>query len=361
MFQTMDRKQKALVKGILLFFIICIVLVIVIGFFKNRKLSYTEIENKLLNSAQSYYSDNKDKLPQENGGSVSIDSLTLIENEYMKEFEKYNKEVVACSATVTVTNNNGHYLYLPDLKCEGYKTTTLYNKILKDQPIVTEQSGLYDMNGDYVFRGEFPNNYVKFAGKMWRIMRLTSGNEIRLIGIDTYQEKPWDNRYNVNAKYSSGITKYEISRIKDTINDIYVNEFEEDDKAYIVDKQLCIGSRNKKETKMDGSIECATLTEEVYPLGMIQVNEYLLASIDENCKLQTNTACINYNYLKKLDSGFWTITPSSENDYEVYYISGAVKTSVASEYRMVRITLNVDGNVVYKSGNGTKEDPYVIS
>lgn len=357
----MNKKQKTLVKGILLFFAVCIVLVIVIGFIKNRKLSYSEIEQKLVSAAESYYSDHKDLLPQQNGGSASVDSLTLIENEYMKEFEKYNKDVVACSATVTVTNNNGYNLYLPDLKCEGFKTTSLYNKIMEDQPIVTEQSGLYDIDGEYVFRGEFPNNYVEFADKMWRILRLTSGNEIRLISVDSYQEKPWDNRYNVNAKYSAGITKFEISRMKDRLAEIYEENFDDDVRPYITSKQLCIGNRNKKETKNDGSIECATLTEETYPIGMLQVNEYVLASVDENCKLQTDTACINYNYLRKLDGSFWTITPSNENDYEVYYASGAIRTSVASEYRPIRITLNIDGNIVYKSGKGTLEDPYVIS
>lgn len=361
MFKNMNKKQKALVKGILLFFLICIILVIVIGFFKNRKLSYSEIENKLVNAAEKYYADHTDLLPKENGGTVTVDSLTLMENKYMKAFEKYNKNVVACSGSVAVTNNNGYNLYIPTLKCEGYETISLYNQILKSEEIVTEKSGLYEMDGEYVYRGEFPNNYVKFAGKTWRILRLTSGGEVRLIDVGTYQEKPWDNRYNVNAKYSAGITKYEISRIKDHLANIYNEDFKEDEKSYIVSKQLCIGKRNKKEVKNDGSIECATLTEESYPIGMIQVNEYIIASIDENCKLQTDSACINYNYLRKLEGSSWTITASSANDYEVYYSSGAISTSVASEYRLIRITINIDGNMVYKKGSGTEDDPYVIS
>jgi len=357
----MDKKQKLLVKIILLFFLLCIIAVIIIGLLNNRKLSYSEIENKLVSAAKSYYNEHSNLLPQQNGGSVSVDSLTLIENEYMKEFEKYKKDAVSCSATVTVTNNNGYYLYLPDLKCQDFKSTSLYNKIIKDNPIVTEKDGLYDIDGEYVYRGEYPNNYVEFAGMTWRILRLTRGNEIRLISVDSYQEKPWDNRYNVNSKYSSGITEFEISRIKDTLNSLYEEKFDNDNRAYIVSKQLCIGARNKKATKNDGSIECSKLTEESYPIGMIQVNEYVLASIDENCKLQTNTSCINYNYLRKLDGSYWTITPSTENNYEAYYASGAIKVSTASEYRPIRITLNIDGNIIYNSGNGTKEEPYVIS
>jgi hypothetical protein len=359
----MSSKQKLLVKIIIAFFIICILLVIAVGLFKNRKLSYTEIEEKLISSAKKYYEDNENLLPEQDGGSVSVDSMTLIEQNYMKEFSKYKKAADTCSGKVTVTNNNSHYLYIPTLTCQEYQTTSLYEKILSDQEIVEDGDGLYAIGEDYVYRGEYPNNYVVFANKTWRILRLTSSKEIRLIQVDSYQETPWDNRYNVNANYSAGISDYEISRIKDKIDSIYAGEtdFSDVDKSYIVSKQLCIGSRNKKETTNDGTIECSKLTENAYPLGMLQVNEYVVASIDQNCKLQTDASCTNYNYLTKLESNFWTITPSNENNYEVYYIYGMISSSVASEFKPLRIVLNIDGTINYKSGDGTVENPYVIT
>lgn len=362
-FKSMGAKQKLLLKMVLGFFVVCILLVVIIGIVKNRKLSYSGIEGQLVSSAKKYYADNDELLPQQDGGSVSVDSMSLIENKYMKEFVKYKKDADSCSGTVTVTNNNGHYLYIPSLTCTDYKTTSLYEKVLKDNQIVEEGSGLYQVGDEYIYRGEYPNNYVLFADKTWRILKLTSSKEIRLIQVDSYQSTPWDNRYNVNSKYSSGITDYEISRIKDKLNTIYNDEknFSKEDKSYIVSKQLCIGSRNKKETKNDGSVECSKLTEESYPLGMIQVNEYVYASIDKNCQRHTNSACTNYNYLSKFDSLFWTITPSNENDYDVYYVNGTVQYESASHFHPLRIVLNVDGTINYKSGNGTVEEPYVIT
>ncbi len=361
--KNMGTKQKMLVKVILAFFVFCILFVIVVGLVKNRKLSYTEIENKLVSAAKSYYNDYAELLPQQDGGSVSVDSATLIEKEYMKEFVKYKKDAESCLGTITVTNNNSHYLYIPTLKCSDYTTTSLYDQVLKNEEIVTEGTGLYQMDNDYVYRGEYPKNYVKFADKLWRILRLTGSKEIRLIQVDSYQETPWDNRYNVTANYNAGITDYEISRIKDKLSSIYTDEdnFSEKDKSYIVSKQLCIGSRSKKETNNTGSVECSKLTEEAYPLGMIQVNEYVLASIDENCKLQTDASCINYNYLTKLESNFWTITSSNKNNYDVYYISGMVNSIAASEFKPLRIVLNVDGTINYKSGDGSVENPYIIT
>lgn len=360
-FHTMSSKTKLFVKLVLAFFAVCIILVLVLGIFNNRKLSYAQIEEKLVSAAKNYYADHEDLLPKQNGGTVSVDSLTLIENEYMKELEKYNKEDATCSAVVTVTNNNEQYLYIPSLKCEDYQTTSLYEQILKDQAIVTEGSGLYEVGTDYVYRGEYPNNYVKFAGKLWRILRLTSGSEIRLISVDPYEETYWDNRYNVNAESTTGINTYEISRIKDAIDVVYGENFKEKDRAFIVSKRLCVGKRKPNEKDNSGAVECATLTEGSYPVGLLQVNEYVVASIDTNCKLQTDTSCVNYNYLAKLQNNFWTLTASSLNDYEVFFVNSSIRSSETSEYKFYNITVNIDGNITYQSGNGTEENPYEIS
>lgn len=361
-FTTMDKKQKMIIKGALIFFALCIVIVIVLGIIKNRTRSYSEMEDILVNSAQNYYRENTELLPKQDGGTVSVDSMTLIENKKMKSFEKYNKsEGSTCSGTVTVTNNNGYYLYIPNLKCENFKTNTLNDQILKDNEIVTEGIGLYEMNGDYVFRGEYPNNYVRFAKQTWRILRITSSGEIRLVQNETTEnEAPWDNRYNVNSQATTGITKFELSRIKDTLNKFYEN-LKDDFKPYIINKQLCIGSRDERETKHDGSVECTTLTEGVYPISLPQVNEYVIASLDQNCKTQRNNACGNYNYLTKILKNVWSITPNKANDYEVYYINSTVRPTEASEYMEYKAVINLDGSIVYKSGNGTKDDPYIIT
>ncbi len=360
-FKSMNSKQKLILKVVLIFFVICILLVVVIGIFKNRKLTYTQIEDKLISSAEKYYSEKEELLPKSEGGSVTIDSLTLIENKYLKELTKYNKNADSCSATVRVVNNNGNYLYLPSLKCSDYSTTTLYDEILKNETIVEEGTGLYLMNDEYVYRGEYPNNYVKFADKTWRILSINNDKEIRLIQVDSFQDTPWDNRYNVNSNYSSGITKYEISRIKDKLNTLYESAFDARSKSLISSKQLCIGSRNRKETDNSGKVECSKLTEDYYPVGMIQVNEFIRVSIDSNCKFQTNSSCTNYNYLTKLESDFWTITPSVDNDYEVYYVGGVIVTGIASDFVPVRLTLNLTDGIRYESGNGTVDNPYIVS
>ena len=361
MFKSMGKSQKRLLIVIGLFFVGCLIFVIVFGILNNRTLSYTQMEEKLLNGARSYYEDNQEFLPKQDGGKVSIDSSKLIELKYMKDFKKYNKNDSSCTGTVSVTNHRGEYLYIPLLKCSEYETNSLYNQILKEQSPVTEGEGLYVMNEDYVYRGEYPKNYVQFANQLWRIVRLTKEKEIRLIQVESPEvEANWDDRYNINVGYSAGITDFEISRIKDTLMDAYEDTFGEKDKSYIISKKLCIGSRNKKETTNDGSVECKKVTEEEYPVGMLQANEYLLASIDSNCQRQTNSSCMNYNYLSKLKNAFWSITTSDENTYEAYYFRNTVRPTEAIEFNAYRLVIHISGEVPFQSGDGTKANPYVI-
>ena len=53
--------------------------------------------------------------------------------------------------------------------------------IIANEKIVTSGYGLYAVNGNYVYRGELVNNYVKFGKTLWRIVKITSNNNIVLI------------------------------------------------------------------------------------------------------------------------------------------------------------------------------------
>ena len=72
MFQSMGKSQKRLLKIIGVFFLVCIIIVLVLGVMNNRTHSYESMESKLLAAAKKYYNDNKDTLPMQEGGKVSI-------------------------------------------------------------------------------------------------------------------------------------------------------------------------------------------------------------------------------------------------------------------------------------------------
>ena len=363
--KNLTEMQKKLIKfaltGIAIVFLIFIIIWIV-KLINGNKLSFDKIEDKMVSAAEAYYKQNPHLLPDDDVATKELDVDELINTGHMKELEKYTDDNVHCSGKVIVLKNGEYYTFVPRLNCGGdYTTKNLVKRITAKSNIVTTGDGLYEMNGEYIYRGEKLNNYVSFAGKTWRILKITKDNDIRLIQEDFFEQRGWDDRYNDDTRTSSGINNFEVSRMKDDLMEIYNgNTFSSTDKAKIVPKQLCIGKRKETDTTKDGSTECSTLTKEYLPLGLLQVNEYLIPSLDSGCSSLRSRQCTNYNYLYGYERSFWSLTADSENTSKVYYIDYLPQSIEARTYSVVRLVLNVSGEVNYKKGNGTLESPYVI-
>ena len=341
-------------------------ILLIIGIVKlivGNKLSYQKIEDKMQKAAVAYLNDKDTELSLPTGNEViSIDVEDLVVNKNIKELSKYIKDKnVSCSGNVVVRKQNEEYLYIPYLDCgDAYKTTALKDYIIDKQGIVTEGDGLYYLNNEYIYRGEYVNNYVSFAGQTWRILNIDADGNIKLLQDETKMRNYWDNRYNVDAKASVGINNYELSRINKALNDLYDEIFSADDKKYITNKNLCVGRRFVGDTTKDGQTECAEILEN-QKIGLIQMDEYLIVSLDSNCKKIRDGACQNYNYLSKYSESWWSITPNAVDTSNVYEIYGGIaNTSNASITKLVRASVYLNNDIIYVSGDGSKENPYVF-
>lgn len=364
MFKNLTEIQKKLIKIIIFGFIIVGLLFLTIWLMRKvtgGKLSYDKIEDKMVSAAEKYYEANEDLLPKEEVSKVEVDAETLAKKGYMQDLNSYTDKNVSCSGKVVVLRNGDNYDYIPKLDCgEDYNTLSLAKKLI-DTDLVTESDGLYEIDGEYVYRGEKLNNYVKFAGMNFRVLRITSDNEIRLIQVDNVKQEDWDNRYNAEKKTTAGINDFNVSRIKDNLEEIYNGEtFKAKDKAKIIPKQLCIGKRYEDDASKSGYTECDVLTEEYYPLGLIQLNEFLIASIDEGCVGIKSRQCTNYNFLAGFNKNYWTLTANKSNTYQVYYIDIMPQIGLARKPAGIKLVINISGEINYASGNGTLEEPYVI-
>ena len=363
MIKNMDRRIKIYLGTAAGTILLLIFLLIILKISVGVRITSKKFETRLKDAAVNYYKKEKKKLPKVDGEQITITIDDLVTEGYLKDPDKLLKKNVTCTGGVNVSNNNGYYLYQPVIDCsDGYKTNLLYKKILEDNPTKTSGDGLYKINDYYLFRGENLNNYVQFAGKNWQILRINSDNTIRIILIDSLEAVPWDNRYNIEKKDSAGKNDFEVSRIKQTLIDYFSNKkgklFTKDDKALMVPTQLCIGSKNELSEAMDGAIECSKKSEKL-PIGLLQVNEYPIVSLDKDCKKLYDSSCRNYNFLAKLYT-FWTITADSKSTYEVYKIDSGVDSVIASTYSQPRMVINITSDALYKNGKGTSDNPYII-
>ena len=143
-----------------------VILIIVILLAYNAifgKDSYYNIENKIQSAAKKYYKDNVELLPQNEGEQITITDSSLTASGYLDSMSELIKDMkgVTCNATVTVNYVNGEYRYTTLLDCgDAYSTQTLTSYIKNNEEKVYSGQGLYDLNGELVYRGENPNNYV---------------------------------------------------------------------------------------------------------------------------------------------------------------------------------------------------------
>lgn len=358
------RKKLVIFGGIGLgIIVILLVIVWIVSLIMGRRLSYAQIENTMRKAAQEYYEKNQQLLPS-HGGEVSVDVATLSSEKFMKSLEKLAPKGASCTGRVVVKEMDGIYSYVPYLDCgEKYTTVELYKKIMDDKNIVTTGNGLYQMNNEYVFRGEEVNNYVQIGEYTWRVVKVTSDHQIQLILSNSKLKSPWDNRYNIERKNNTGINDYSVSRIRSYLDDLYQeNEiFSDSLKSKMVAFDLCTARRTEEISVNDGSIECASTLQD-QKVGLLPLYAYINASLDTTCKQSLDAQCQNYNYLSLEEYNWWTLTGDGANTYRVYSInvSGNIFTSYASNNIYVRPVIQLSSDVMYQSGSGTAEDPYII-
>ena len=369
-----DSKKKLyrLMGIVIAIFIGFMILILILSAISNgnKKYSYTEIEKVLKNAAIDYFKDNKDSLPVEEGDITEIDSANLTAGEYMKDLSEYLKEGDTCTGSVQVEKTSSGYLYTPYLDCgEKYTTVELANKILNTEEVVTSGYGLYSIKSGHVFRGENVNNYVQLDKSLWRIVKITSNNNVVLISEEgAGYTKPWDNRYNPDRLYESGINNYANSRIKDYLDKVLNNPEEKDgelilskkDKKKLVSFNICTGKRDNNSESKDNSEECAEVLKD-QKIGLLTLSDYMYASTDENCKSASTKSCKNYNYLTSKND-WWLVTGNKADSSTVYQVTsnGAASVVNAGNYGYVRPVIYLNEKTLYRSGNGTLEKPYKV-
>lgn len=359
--------MKKLIIGMGIFMLVIVFLLMFVSCTTgSRTYTYVEVEDLLVSMVMNKYK-NSD-LPKENS-RLEISINDLISNGEMKNINEYVGNEDSCSGKVTIINNNGYYLYVPYINCGSkYKTNTLYDCLINDS-LTSSGNGLYNINGEYIFKGDNVNNYVSINNTSYRVISINSDESIRLLNVSKGDKVStvWDDRFNVDKNMNFGNNNYSLnglnSRIKDTLESMYSGSdyFTDEEKSYFIPYESCVGKRSISESDSTGTIECSVKGDK-YPVGLLSLYEYYRATLDSNCNGIESESCTNYNYLSSDDLGsIWTITADKDSSYRVYKISnGKPELSNASNLGNIRVVVHVNGELVVEKGNGSKDNPYVI-
>ena len=314
---------------------------------------------------------------------------------------------------------------LGDLIVNSY-TPDFSKSACDDSTCESYEKGIYETLDDdgtsYYYRGSVENNYVKFAGYYWRIIRINGNGSIRMIydGTSAHDngESSTDREYGtiqfnttannnmyVGYMYTSGNAHgLGTSTTIKTSNDNFYTSKLNSYTSYIdtssgfcgdrstLNNQSGVGtgtvstydkgylrvSTSAPSLKCENSSDYYTVSSAssgnkalTYSIGLITADEVLLAGssggvFDGGYNYQKSTP----NAYLTIGQHFWTMTPAgyynpfgdtSWNSYVfAVYASGYVDDLYTGSARGLRPVINLKSTLKF-TGDGTKNNPYVPS
>ena len=325
-------------------------------------------------------------------------------------FNKTSKTVSTVLGSIEVNS------YTPDFTKSAYD----------DETCESHEKGIYettdyDGNPTYYYRGSVENNYVKFAGYYWRIIRINSNGSIRMIYDGTsahsngdesvdrqYKTSEFNSVYTDNMYVGYMYTQNETnglsksSTIKNVNDNFYITNLMNYKNIMDVNSGYCNDRRTIKTRNNSGlgqndtyyqgyqrmvyskpelscqDVDLFTFSSSLvgnnaltYPIGLITMDELLLAGFGGGAfegvivyqKKGYNTFLNTGNY-------YWTMAPV----YGTYAIGDASWTTsvflkadnrindfvVTANKAYLRPVINIRSDVTI-TGRGTMTDPYVVN
>ncbi|MEG0266069.1 MAG: hypothetical protein RRY22_01095 [Bacilli bacterium] len=213
---------------------------------------------------------------------------------------------------------------------------TLKKLVLLEKNIVKSGDGLYKEKKGYYYKGKKINNYLKYSGRLFRIVSISNEGDIKLITEDSQTSLVWG----YNQDYQNSYIKSWLNNDGNAVKSFKASL--DNTSEILIPNKTCIDL-------IDASnITCKTIDNDY--VGLLSVEEYDKAG-DEN------------SYLN-IGKYFWTSNKDKNGNVWYIYSKGNVNNSsnsglVHHSYG-VRPTIMINGNISNFKGEGTKENPYEI-
>ena len=352
------------------------------GYVINESKSYCTLDN--INKKK-----NARLYTNENGEHI-ISNLAKSSKCYLY-FDREPKASEKILKNITVKSGTPDFNKTAQITCSDATTCETTNGVYKAK----------DDDGDtYYFRGYVENNYVRFAGYWWRIIRINGDGSIRIIYDGTSKRKNGTvesnnsainaafnycagncHNYMIGFKYSiygenhglntksnalTELEKWYNNNLINFVDKIDINAGFCGDRTISTESSSYGGLIRLVNSTKSPVLTCAnkndlyTLTTSNkgnksldYPIGLITADEISMAGGLYNT---TNTSFYLYNGL-----GFWSITPFNHGTYTNVFTYNNTLTGiyVTNTYTYLRPVINLKSNIKI-TGNGTADNPFVI-
>lgn len=206
------------------------------------------------------------------------------------------------------------------------KTSSDYlnDKLISSIDKYSVKNSLNKINDEYIYIGNTQNNYLKYQGYLWRIIKINNDNTITIVTEDT-------------------ITSLTPNKIISWLNEEneYVGTFNKSlSKNYLTNTQLCTDKINDINNSTCNNID------NNYTYGILDIKTYLEVGASES-------------YLNN-QTTFWTSNKLDDNNSWYINKDGKVSYTTNDTKYGVRVVTRLKADTKYISGNGTYDNPYII-
>lgn len=223
---------------------------------------------------------------------------------------------------------------------------------------------------EYRYAGINPKNYIYFNCKddskfdtceLWRILgiyNVSNGNEtearIKLVKAGSEEMAAWD---------ANGGNTYNTSTLNSYLNNDFYNKLSKTAKSQIQEATYKLGGAadleiNSKELYATEQSAGESINAKV---GLMNLSDYVFASGMNDETIISNLASLNTNNWLFKEQNEWLINKNNTNAIYTINNTGEVATGASTEEKMIRPVVYLASNVKIMSGDGSLENPYVLS
>ena len=200
-------------------------------------------------------------------------------------------------------------------------------KIINDSEIIESGDGLYNINGNYVYKGRNVDNYIIVDQMLFRILRINGDKTMDLV-LDEYINR---------LEWNDTITRYENSSLRTYLEEQVLPSINQDNLAKTT---ICMDPIYEL-----SEITCDNPSNEflIRPLG---IDDYLNSLNDDKTFINSGNEYIwLYNFGK---NNAWHTTGT--------YISNSKPTNIYG----IRPVITLKNSVTYLKGDGSSNNPYTM-
>ena len=324
-------------------------------------------------------------------------------------------EITGASITDgTATGSGGTSFKTRRYNLKGYLMNQTENESDKSD------KGLYQMADDdgisYYYRGSAKNNYVKYAGYYWRIVRINGDGSVRLLydgktpnvsgdGFNILSWKPFNNKTDnpaytgymygntLNESFDKSTANEVDSNVKTELDNWYkANILDTNNGAIIADAGFCndrsVSSGNGYSTNGSSTIynvynrfyksksptlRCSLVNDLfttstsnkgnealTYPIGLLTVDELMISGYADGY-INKSAYTISANAYWILSPSMYMVDTAASYAFQLYNVGYLGAFNNVSDGGGIRPVINILGESKISGGIGTASDPFVIA